>query len=230
MKGMGKSLCVALVGALFLIPFDARAEAPAAEVLVDRIVVVVGAVGEQGAELRIVTAYELEIEARLLLAERTRSLDSALRHLDARFLNTVQETIVNQLLIVGEATRLQLVEVDEEEIIAEREALEQRLGGADAIERFCSLTHATSELVEEIIRRRVVARLFIQNNVQLSFSVTENELMEVHRDGAHPFDDRPLEEIRGQLEAFILARRQRQRLQEWLDDARERSRIRVLEL
>lgn len=220
---------LALVPLLLLPAARAGAEARVDDVLVDRVVVVVGAVGEQGAELRIVTAFELEVEARLLLAERTRSLDAALRNLDSRFLGTVRDTIVNQLLIVGEATRLQLVTLEDDAVAAERQSLEARLGGPGSIERFCSLTHASNDLVDQIIRRRLLATSYIQQNIQLSFTVTESDLVEAHRDGNHPFGDRDLEEIRGQLQAFILARRQRQRLVEWLQESRERSRIRVIE-
>jgi hypothetical protein len=224
------TLSLVACSAVAVHPSPVRAEDHADEVVVDRVVAVVGAAGERGSALRIVTAFELEVEARLMLAERARSVDAASARLDAQLLDTVLGSIVNQLLLSEEAARLQLVTVSDEQIAAERGSLEERLGGPGSIERFCAITSASSGLIDDIVRRRLVAAEFVQQNIQLASSVSDADVEDAFLAGNHPFGDRPLEEIREQLEAFILARRQRQRLEQWLEDARERSVIRIIPL
>jgi hypothetical protein len=228
MRSLLTSLCLVLA-AISLMPQTSRAEARQGEVVVDRVLVVLGIAGTESEDLRIVTAFELEVEARLVLAERSRSVELASSDIDERFLNAVLEGIVNQYLLVDEAMRLQLVAPEEGQLAAKREELETRLGGPGALARFSDITRAPSELIDQIIRRRFMAEEFVLQNIQLAFSVTDAELREAHEQGDHPFTNQAFEEIRGQLEAVILARRQRRRLEEWLDEARRRSRVRRID-
>lgn len=223
-------LLLLAVALLVPLPLAAEEGGNGDEVVVDRVVVVIGSVGDQGGEQRLITRFELEVEARLVFAERSRSVEAASNRIDDRFRESVLESIINQYLLVDEATRLQLITPEAAQLVAERDALEQRLGGAGALARFRELTGVPDELIDAIISRRVIAEEFIRQNIQLTFSVTDSELEEVYRQGSHPFGDLPLDEIRPQLEAWILAQRQRHRLEQWLQDARRRTRIRRIEL
>ncbi len=201
----------------------------AEERIVDRVVAVVGSAGERGADARIVTAFELEVEARLVLAERARSIESAShRVLSDRLLEAVLETIVNHLLIEGEAERLELVSLDDEDVLAERRAIEQRVGAEGSLEGLRESLGAPVELIDAIVRRRALVAIFIRNNVQLTVTVTDEDVDGVYRSGDHPFGDRPLEEVRDALEALVVARRHRERLARWLSDARSRSWVRII--
>jgi len=210
-------------------PLRAEGAPRSGEFVVDRIILEVGAAGAQGADIRIVTRYELEVEARLILAERSRSVESAGSDLSPRFLSVILVAITNQILMVDESTRLQLVTPSDQQLAAERDALEQRLGGPGSLARFFELTGAPPDLLEHLIWRRVVAEEFIRQNIRLAVSVTDEELEQAYQQGNHPFGQLPLPEIRGQLEAYILAQRQREHLEQWLGDVRRRSRIRVIE-
>jgi hypothetical protein len=199
--------------------------------VVDRVVAVVGSAGERGGEARIVTAFELEVEARLVLAERARSVASAAtRELSDRLLESILETIVNHLLIEAEAERLELVSLDDEELRAERRAIDGRLGGEGGLERLRQALGAPADLVDAIVRRRVLVAAFLRGNVQLSVVVTDEEVEAAYRSGDHPFGNRGLEAVRPALEALITARQQRENLTRWLGEARSRTRVRLLGL
>ena len=231
---MGGRCCVVVIVAcwcgvvLFGKPvFAEDAAAPDGEFIVDRVVAFVGAAGDRGADLWIVTAYEQEIEARLMLAERLHGVEAAVeRELPERFLTSVLRTIINHLLIQSEATRLDLVAVSDEEVAAERQLIEERL--RNTIAHFCTVSRAPVQLVEAIVQRRALVASFIRRNIHLVTQVTDDELHQTYTSGEHPFGDRPLEEIRAPLEAYIIATNQRQRLSDWIRDARRRNRVRMI--
>ena len=203
--------------------------APSTEVVVDRVVAIVGAAGDRGAELHIVTLVELNVEARLVVAERTSALNSALTvEITPGLQESVLAGIIDQLLLVAEAQRLELAAVGPDDIDEERAALANRLGGPAGLDLFQRLTGAPAELVNAIVQRRVVARQFMQRHVRSVTPVSTDEVDALYRNGDHPFGDRPLEEVRGSLEAILVARQRQEGLAEWLAGARRRSRVRIL--
>ena len=221
---------VFLLVLVFGVPCKAESGRIGGEVVVDRVVALVGAAGDSGRDISIITAYELDIEARLLLAERSHSVDGiAGRPIPQRLLDSVLETMIDHQLIVGEASRFQLISVTEEDIESERQNIEQRLGGPGSLVRFQTTIGVPRELVDGILRRRALVAAFIQRNIQISTRVADADIEEAYRSGDHPFGDLPLEEIRASLDAFLVARRQRERLAQWLEETRGRSRIRIIE-
>jgi hypothetical protein len=231
-RRVGAVLALACAAAA-LAPTAARAQAASPpspaddeEVVVDRVVAVVGATGDRGRDLRIVTAYELQVETLLVIAERTHSIAVAqVGHPTDRLLDAVLQTVVSQILIEEEAAGLDLVALNDAEVAAERDALEQRLGGAGALERFRQAVEAPPELIDAILRRRAVVASFVRRNIQIGASVTDYDVEQAYRSGNHPFGNRPLEEIRPALEAYLSATRQREQLSRWLQEARRRSRV-----
>ncbi len=222
----GCALCSIGVAAL-----PSAAEQSSSETIVDRVVVIVGAAGQRGNEVEIVTAYELEVEARLILAERFHRVDAAAAQpLTERLLERVRDMLIEHLLIVSEATRLELVSLSDEEIGTVRRDLEQRLGGEGNLDLFRDAVDAPEDLIEAIIQRRALVESFVRQNIQPAARVSTADIDEAYREGEHPFGDRPLEEIRTFLEAYLTARRQTQRLRQWLDDARRRNRVRIIPL
>jgi hypothetical protein len=219
----------AVVVSLSIASGDAAAEAESSTEIVDRVVAVVSGISERGSDVRIITAFELEVEARLLLAERAHSVSGATTEpVPETLLQTTLDTIIGHLLIEGEAARLRLVTISTQDIAAERQLSEERLGGEGALERFQRATGAPEDLVTAIFRRRALVAAFVEQNIQLTTRITDEQVEETFHSGDHPFGDRPLEEIRGAIEAFLTASSQRERLGEWLEDARGRSRIRLI--
>jgi hypothetical protein len=197
--------------------------------VVDRVVAIVGAAGDRGAELHIVTLVELNLEARLVVAERTAALNSALNvEITPGLQESVLRGIINELLMVAEAQRLELAALRPDEIAEERAALANRLGGPAGLALFEQLTGAPTELINAIVQRRVVARRFIQRNIRSVTPVSAADVETLYRSGDHPFRDRPLEEVRSSLEAILVAQQRQERLTEWLAEARRRSRVRIL--
>lgn len=223
------ALAAALAVGLFA-PAAAWSETDAGdETVVDRVVAIVGAAGDQGRDLRIVTAFELEVETSLVIAERAHRLDVlGVARPPQRLLDAVLETIVSHLLIEEEAAELELVTLSDAEVAAERAALEQRLGGPGSLERFRQATGAPAELIDSIVRRRALVAAFIRRNLQAGASVTDLDVEEAYRRGDHPFGNRPLDEIRPALEAYLVATRQREQLSQWLREARRRSRVTIV--
>lgn len=199
------------------------------EIVVDRVLAVVGAPGERGQEVRIITAYELDIEARLMVAERAQNADAASQtSLPQGLLDSVLETVIRQFLIEAEATRLQLVALTDEDLWAERERIEASLGGQGSLDRFTEVTGAPPDLVNAIVWRRAFVDSFIRQNFQMSSSVSDEEIESAYERGEHPFGDRPLEQIRPSLEAYLIAIRQQEQIETWLEEARGRNRVSFL--
>lgn len=229
-RARARRTLAALVAVGLLAPAAARAESEAGgETVVDRVVAVVGAAGDQGRDLRIVTAFELEVETSLVIAERAHRLDVVgAGRPPQRLLDAVLETLVSHLLIEDEAAELELVRLSDADVAAERAALEQRLGGPGSLEQFRLAVGAPAELIDAIVRRRALVAAFIRRNIQAGASVTDLDVEEAYRHGDHPFGDRPLDEIRPALEAYVVATRQREQLSQWLREARRRSRVTII--
>jgi hypothetical protein len=228
-----QALALAALAALAPAAAGAEAAAPPGEagdeVEVDRVLAVVGGAGDRGRDLRIVTAFELEVETALVIAERAHTVDvvGTVRP-PQRLLDAVLETIISHLLIEEEAAGLDLDSASDAEVAAERAALEARLGGAGSLARFGQALGAPADLVDAIVRRRALVSAFVRSNFQFGTSVTDLDVDDAYRRGEHPFGDRPLEEIRPSLEAYIVATRQREQLSQWLREARRRSRVWII--
>ena len=198
------------------------------EVVVDRVVAVVEGARGASKTSRVVTLFELRTEARLVLAERTRRLDAAALEPPASLLQAVLRSVVEQLLIEAEASRLQTAPPSAEAIAGERRRLETRLGGPGGLERFAELASAPIDLLEAIVVRRATVERFVSGSVALAVRVTAEDVERAHATGDHPFGERPLEEVRDEIEAFLVARMQRQRLAAWVEELRRRSAVRVI--
>ena len=222
---------VLFVAGLALLQPSAPAQAEVSrgdEVLVDRVVAVVEPSRAHGEESEVVTRFELDVETRLVLSERARSLGAVAAEPPSTLVSAVLRTIVDQILIRREAERLELASVSDDEVARERAALESRLGGPGSLDRFGEMTGAPAGLIDAIVRRRATVARFIARNVALAVRVTDAEVAAAYAAGDHPFAGRPFDEVRDEVEAYVVALRQQQRLAEWLRDLRRRSRVRVL--
>lgn len=195
---------------------------------VDRIVAVVEGSGARGEEAEIITLFELVVEARLVRAERQGSVEEAMSGLSEALLDAVLRTAIDQLLIRKEATRLGVVTISRASTERERQAMELRLGGAEALATLLQVTGAPEDLIEAIATRRAMVNDFVARSVTLSVRLSDAEVAAGYRAGGHPFEGRPLDEVREQLEAHLTAERRRELLEEWLSDLRDRARVRVL--
>lgn len=94
---------------------------------IDRVIAVV--------DQDVITETELILEARLALALRG-AVDAASKQIEARFLTTFLDYLVNQLLISSQARRLGIVEVSDDELAEALERFVDRFGSTAAFEDF----------------------------------------------------------------------------------------------
>jgi len=196
--------------------------------LVDRVVAVVSPIDDRGEGVRIVTLFELTVEARLERAERARSIEAARAEPTADELRAVLRRLVDALLVEGEAARLALDTVSADDLTRERLSLSRRLGGEGAIERFRAVSEAPEELIVSTIRRRAIVTRLLQGNVGLSENVTEAAVEAAYAAGDHPFVGQPLEEVRRELRALLAAGQRREQFARWLEEIRSQHRVQLI--
>ena len=224
-----RASCLAALAVLLASGSAAAERGEGREVVVDRIVAVVeGDVG-RSEEARIVTRFELVVEARLALAERARSVEAASVEPPQSLLDAVLRTILDEMLVQREAEILGAGTVPAAVIAAERRALEGRLGGPGSLERFRQVAGASQDLIDAIVARRAAVREELARQVALSGSITEAELRQALDSPGHPFEGRQLEEVRDELEAYLVGRREQERLSSWLEELRARTRVRLID-
>lgn len=159
--------------------------------LIDRVVAVV--------ESEVITETELVLEARIALARRG-AVRSAAKPIDARFVETFRDYLINQTLIANQATRLGSISVSDQEVETELERFADVFPSRTAFEAFLRRFGISEERVRGILLRDLRNGRFITRRM--------NVRLMGKREPASP--------------------EYREALERWLRELREASTIRVL--
>lgn len=169
---------------------------------------------------------DVELNARIRLSGEANELPVG--PLPAPLLAASLDELVGEALIAREADRLRAARPDDAAVARERARLEERAGGATRLEALLRGIGARVEEVEELARRRAYVDAFLRANLEGSTVVSDAQIQRVYEEGEHPFVERPLEEVREVLRAWLAQQLLRRDVQRWIEVLRSRTEVRTL--
>lgn len=192
---------------------------------VDGVVAVVGA-HTPGPLTQVILRSDVEVRARLAVAARSPDLPRTA--LPAPLLAATLEELIGELLVAREAERLHAPEPTDARVAEHRDELVRSLGGPERFARFLATYDVSAEEIEDIAQRRAFVDAFLRANLEGSTLVSDAQLTEVYESGEHPFADRPLEEIRDALRAWLGAAALSRDVARWIEVLRSRTPVRII--
>lgn len=222
-----RALLVALVIAAW--PCRVAAQAPgasAAHHAIDGVVAIVGG-HTPSATTDVVLRSDVELRAILAIAARSPDLPT-LPQLPAELLAATLQEILGELVIAREATRLHAPEPTASQIERHRAELVRSVGGQERFERLIARHGVSLEEIDAIARRRAFVDTFLRANLEGSTLVSDARVEEAYREGDHPFADRPLDEVREPLRAWLATEALQRDVRRWVEVLRSRTPMRVV--
>jgi len=214
------------LGLLSLGPAVVYADAPSAEIAVDRVVVRFSAPEAGGVEKpHYVLGRELGFEARLVgLADRARPRGAQgyeAQDVEVALSRHIAETLIADLTIDPEPSAAE----SRDRAKKAQQLAEQELGGASFLETARTLEGLSRLEVQRIFRRRARASLYLDRMVAPMLRPTLLELRRIHQRGSTPFSSAPFESIQDPLRDWYVETRLREAVLNYYQNARTRLRI-----
>ncbi|MBC7170941.1 MAG: hypothetical protein H5U40_00855 [Polyangiaceae bacterium] len=169
---------------------------------------------------------DVELVARLSIAARAGD-PFAIRSLPDSLLSAALDQIVNEVLIAREADRVRGAHVGSRDLEREWGRLEQSLGGPSGVRSFLHHLGADEAELRQVAARRALVAAFLRAHLDGGEVVTEAEVERIYASGEHPFDGRPLEEVREPLRAHLRAERLEAAVARWVRVLRGRTSVRI---
>lgn len=216
-----KRFGAALAFALALAPIGARAEAPSAPVLIDRVAVRWYAPETGGAaKPQFVFERELAFEARI---ESLADPDPEPgpyhdRHVRAALDRHIAETLLAALPVLPPADP-KTVAVRAE---AARAILEQRVHGRAKLIEAAAAEGIASDELDALLRRQARASLYVDRMIAPMLEPSEIELRDLLHTGTTPFKDQPYEQVAPALARWYVGQRLGQAIEAYFQNARSR--------
>ncbi len=205
--------------AIMLAASSALAQQPEAHVTVDAIAVRFHTPDTGGVSApRFITQRQLAFEARLFALEDDASGTVQDRHVRAALDAHIAEDMLDALPL-EHAPDAQTAGRAAEVV---KKSLEQRAGGAAAIERAMKLDGIEPRELDAIVLRQARALLYVDSALGSILSPTDDQLRETYRTTSHPFRGRRFEDCKDDLTRWYVIERYRALLQGYLQTARSR--------
>ncbi len=172
----------------------------------------------------VILLSDVELRARLELAVAS---DGSLREIPHDLLAATLEEIIGEILVAREATRLGTPDPSEGDIRREHDRLVASVGGQAVLTALLSREGASPSEIDAIAARRARVAAFFRANLEGSSDISDAQLESVYSSGAHPFGERPLEEVREALRAWLATAAVRRDVRRWLEVLRARTVVRI---
>jgi|GEM_PF-1877609 len=172
----------------------------------------------------VVLLSDVELRARIELAVAS---DGSLREVPHDLLAATLEEIIGEILVAREATRLGTPDPSDGDIRREYDRLVASVGGPAILTALLARVGASSPEIDAIATRRARVTAFFRANLEGSGDISDAQLETAYANGTHPFGDRPLEEIREALRAWLATESVRHDVRRWLEVLRARTVVRV---
>ena len=215
----------ASVVAATLLSASVAAPAAAEPILIDRTVVRFSAPELGGTRSpRFVSARLLALEARIeALADPDRTPGDAYRerHVSAALERHIAETLLSGLHIEPEPT----VEELRAQTDAARRLVEERVGGAAALDEAARAEGIGRRELSELFQRQARASLYLDRMVAPMLSPSDAELRALFRNERTPFRDAPFETVLPGLRRWYVSTRLQAALSAYYQNARTRLEI-----
>lgn len=225
-------MAIALVLAAGLLgPRIARPAGPAANAetapsgarIVDEVVAVVRT---RGGEARIITLTKVVEEGRIALVSRG-GIEAAFARLDGAVLRASLDWYVDQVLLLDEAVRLQVFEVDRAAALAELARFKAPFASPRDYKAFLQEIDVTEEDLVASLRRALRVRRYLESRLG-RLRATPADVESWYAAHAAEYQGRPLAEVADEIGARLSAARADQETRSLLADLRARADIRVL--
>lgn len=222
------TLLVALAITALPCTLAAQAPAPAAATAhaIDGVVAIVGG-HTPSVTTDVVLRSDVELRAVLAVAARSPDLPS-LPELPPELLEATLQEILGELVIAREAMRLHAPEPSASQVERHRAEIVRSVGGEERFERLLARHGIAPEEIDALARRRAFVDAFLRANLEGSTRVSDARVEETYREGEHPFADRPLDEVRELLRAWIATEALQRDVRRWVEVLRSRTPMRVV--
>jgi hypothetical protein len=170
-------------------------------VAVDRVAAVVGAGSFSTRVLE--SDVELRAYARRLRERAANALVAPLVDADRA---AALEDLIGEALIAREAGRVRLPVPSRADVARERVRIVDGMGGESAVQSLLRHLGASAREIDATAERRALVGAFLRANLEGSTEVSDAELARAYARGEHPFVDRPLEDAREPLRAWLRQR------------------------
>jgi len=202
---------------------SSSAAAPPAGQIVDEVVAVVGT---RGGEVRVITLTRVTQEGRIALVSRG-GIEAAFARLDGAVLRASLDWYVDQLLLLDEAVRLQVFEVDQAAGLAELARFKAEFRDPKDFKVFLFGTDVSEEELLASLRRSLRVRRYLESRLG-RMRVPPGEIEAWYAAHAAELGGRPLVEVSDEIAARLSASRADAETKALLADLRGRADIRVL--
>lgn len=172
----------------------------------------------------VVLLSDVELRARIELAVAS---DGSLREVPQDLLAATLEEIIGEILVAREASRLGTPDPSEGDIRREHDRLVTSVGGVSVMTALLARVGASPSEIDAIAARRAKVAAFFRANLEGSGDISDAQLETAYATGTHPFGDRPLEEIREALRAWLATESVRRDVRRWLEVLRARTVVRI---
>ncbi len=195
----------------------------AGEVPIDRVIAVLDAAQGEGAGsgVQVVTDRALDAEVAFLLAARGDPLPQP--PLPSELRAAVLDQVVDETLLAAEASRLDLVDVAEDDLAQAHAAIGTRLG-APRLASVLARAGLEAGDARAILLRRITASRFIDHIIRPTIAITEERIRDTY---AATGSARSLDEERPILRAALVERDLRERVARLVASLRQRARVRI---
>ena len=187
--------------------------------LVDDVVLVVGD--------KTITRSDLELEARVALVSGG-GMKAAFGRIDADTVASVLDYVIDQMLIVAEAERLQVFQVSPDDVSRALDRFMHRFPDRASWEAFLTSQDVTPERIAAVFRRNLRVKRYIDSRVKLTVHVTDGEVAAYYRAHRGDFDGRPLAKVRDVVRSYLFKQHYETAVRRMVKDLRDRARVRVL--
>lgn len=213
---MNRLLRLALVAA-FVLAMDVPV-AEAERVRVDGIAAIVGGTAPGPGDI-VILHSDVDLEVFLARARSGVPLDAS-ASADER--ESARERLIGRALLVHEAMRLRLDDVDASRLQVEWRRFFERHGGARSVEAVASRIGVAADELDPYVRADAIARGFALSGADQGGVVTDLEIEAAWEIGDHPFVGMDLDSVREPLRALLIERRVETESARWIERLRER--------
>jgi hypothetical protein len=176
---------------------------------------------------RWITDRELALFARLEAMMEQAQIDG---EYPERYVRAATDRLVARAMLASLMIQRGLEPPDLPKLAVEARAeLADRVGGAPALEAAMKREGIEDDELAAFLRDEVRAAFYIDRGITPIFAVTEDSLREAFRSALHPYRTMKFEDARPKLKRWVVAERERAAELEFLQGARARIRVTIIE-
>lgn len=189
---------------------------------------VVATVKTAGGAKVVITLTQLTEEARIILVSRG-AIGAAERNLDGPALKAALAWLLDQTVLLEEASRLQVFEVERSDALAELKRFRERFPPGESYGHFLASSGLDEEQLLSVLKRTVRVQRYLDSRVRLLARVRDSEAEAYYKERQADFPGRSFEQVKEAVKAHIAEERVKAEVSQIVSDLRGRAEIRVLE-